>query len=105
MKILKLWLSEANKESFFIAGKTVVPVGSFFPSPLERPLSCSPAAKGARGWAREGRGMSAISGANSVPTTMSGGQVQNQLLMVLKATVPSSEQLRPLTIPGTTPWS
>ena len=25
------------------------------------------------------------------PTTMSGGQVQNQLLMVLKATVPSSE--------------
>lgn len=35
--------------------------------------------------------MSAISGANSVPTTMSGGQVQNQLLMVLKATVPSSE--------------
>lgn len=47
MKILKLWLSEANKESFFIAGKTVVPVGSFLtPSPLERPLSCSPAAKG-----------------------------------------------------------
>lgn len=35
MKILKLWLSEANKESFFIAGKTVVPVGSFLtPSPL-----------------------------------------------------------------------
>ena len=35
--------------------------------------------------------MSAISGANAVPTTMSGGQVQNQFLMVLKAMVPSSE--------------